>query len=49
MGEVNTECNSVSGLQEADDEVVFVKDEDVLAAARRILADNAEAFEDLAQ
>ena len=49
MGKVNTECNSLSGLKETDDEIVFAKDEDILAAVRRILADNAEAFEDLAQ
>ena len=49
MGKVNTEYNSLSGLKEPYDEVVFAKDEEVLAAAKRILADNAEAFEDLAQ
>ena len=49
MSEVDTEYNSLSGVKEPDDKVVFAKDEEVLAAARRILADNAEAFEDLAQ
>ncbi len=49
MGEADTKYKSLSGIKETTGEIVFAKDEDVLAAARRILADNAEAFEDLAQ
>lgn len=49
MGKINTEYNTLSVLKEPDDKVVFAKDEDVLAAVRRILTDNAGALEDLAQ